>query len=310
MTKYDVAIIGAGPGGLYAYHYACLKGLKTILLEANNTIGGKLNILFPTKIIYDFPGYNKILANQLIRKLIGQVSNKNIILEFPINLIKKQEQYFELHSSNHEKIFFAKYIVIAIGGGFFKFNKIDGDSKSKNIHYFVSNINSYKNKNVLIAGGGDSAVDWAYEILKNKITAHVSIIHRREVFRASKNKIVRLKKLGCKFYLNKKTKIIANNKILIEDNISFKKQIINFDYLIVQYGLDHDLKTNNLLKMFCLNEKKQIKVNNNCETNVDGIYAIGDIASNGSKPCLIIVAVCDAVKAIENILLKLKIKYE
>ena len=89
-----------------------------------------------------------------------------------------------------------------------------------------------------------------------------------------------------------------------------QNQIINFDYLIVQYGLSYDLKTNNLLKMFKLNERNQINVDNNGTTNINGIYAIGNIAANGTKPRLIIVAVCDAVKAIENILLKLKIKYE
>ena len=138
----------------------------------------------------------------------------------------------------------------------------------------------------------------------------MTIIHRRNIFRAAKNKVDKLKKMGCKLCLDKKVKIIANNKVEIEDNSSNKKQIMNFDYLIVQYGLNYDLKTNNLLKMFMLNEKNQIKVNNACETNVDGIYAIGNIAASGSKPRLIIVAICDAIKAIENILLKLKIKYE
>lgn len=310
MTKYDVAIIGAGPGGLYAYYYAHLKGLKAILVEANNIIGGQPAILFPTKTIYDFPGFNKILAKQLINKLISQVDKKNIIVNCQIDKIYKHKQCFKLSSSNCKKSFLAKYLVLATGGGVFRFNTIDGDSKSKNVHYFVTNINIYKNKKVLIAGGGDSAIDWAYEILKNKITKYVTIIHRRNVFRAAKNKVDKLKKKGCKLCLDKKVKIIANNKVELEDNSSGKKQIMNFDYLIVQYGLNYDLKTNNLLKMFMLNEKNQIKVNNACETNVDGIYAIGNIAASGSKPRLIIVAICDAIKAIESILLKLKIKYE
>lgn len=310
MTKYDVAIIGAGPAGLYAYYYACLKGLKAILIEANKTIGGQPAILFPTKTIYDFPGFNKILAKQLIDKLINQVDKKNIIINCPINAIIKQKQCFKLNSTTCKKTFLTRYLILAIGAGFFEFNKIDGDRKSKNIHYFVTNIDTYKDKNVLIAGGGDSAVDWAYEILKNKITKHVTIIHRRDVFRATKNKIDTIKRLGCKFYVNKTTKVIANNKVLIKDNNTLQNQIINFDYLIVQYGLSYDLKTNNLLKMFKLNERNQINVDNNGTTNINGIYAIGNIAANGTKPRLIIVAVCDAVKAIENILLKLKIKYE
>lgn len=299
MKIYDIAIIGGGPGGLYAHYYANQKKFKSILIEANNELGGQPTILYPVKAIHDFPGKKSIQAGNLMKQFIKKAHYPDIVLETVVQRIEQDNGCYCL-VTNKEPIY-AKFIIIATGGGFFKFNKIDGIESNK-IHYCVKKLDVYKGKKVIIAGGGDSAADWAVEILKRKLTNDLSIVHRREEFRACKEKQEWLSKYKFKTYLNKSSKVIAKDKLEITDKATGKKEILPFDYLIVQYGQTYSLQDNKMLKPFNLDLQNRIKVDSRCRTNMGNIYAIGNVASYQDKPRLIWVAVDDAKKAIDDIL--------
>lgn len=299
MKIYDIAIIGGGPGGLYAHYYANQKKLSSILIEANNELGGQPTILFPIKAIHDFPGEDGIQSSELMNKFIKKAKYPDIVLNTSVKKIEQGEDCYQL-VTNKEPIY-AKYVIIATGGGFFKFNKIDGIESNK-IHYVVKDLNQYKNKKVIIAGGGDAALDWAAEILKRKLTNDLSIVHRREEFRAVRTKLDCIQCYKFKTYLNKSSKVIADGKLEIIDKVTSKKEILPFDYLIVQYGQTYSLQDNQMLKPFNLDLQNRIKVDDKCRTNMGNIYAIGNVASYNDKPRLIHVAVSDAIKAIDDIL--------
>lgn len=308
MKQYDIAIIGAGPAGLYAHYYAGIKGFKSCLLETNNEVGGQPSILFPIKSIHDYPGFSDIKGSELVNMFVNQIKDKsNIFTNTNVKEIKRNKDGYELITNTES--YCAKYVIVATGGGFFKFNKING-IESKNVHYCVKSLEQYKNKKVIIAGGGDSAVDWAIEILKNNITNDVTIVHRREEFRANGSKIELLKSFPqCKIVLNKSSEVTGDNELTIVDNATKKLDKIPFDYLIVQYGQVYSLADNNLLSLFKLDKINRIIVDANGKTGVDNIYAIGNVASFENKPRLISVAVVDAIKAIENIVKEIK-QYE
>lgn len=299
MKIYDIAIIGGGPGGLYAHYYANQKKFNSILIEANNELGGQPTILFPIKAIHDYPGWESIQASELMNDFIKKAKYPDIVLNTSVKKIEQGDHFYQL-ITNKEPIY-AKYVIIATGGGFFKFNKIDG-IESKKIHYVVKDLNQYKDKKVIIAGGGDAALDWASEILKRKLTNDLSIVHRRDEFRAVRTKIDCLKDYKYKTYLNKASKVIAEDKLEIVDKVTNKKEVLPFDYLIVQYGQTYSLQDNQMLKPFNLDLQNRIKVDANCRTNMGHIYAIGNVASYNDKPRLIHVAVSDAKKAIDDIL--------
>ena len=299
MKIYDIAIIGAGPGGLKAHAYAHQKGLSSILIEANSELGGQPTILFPVKAIHDYPDYESIPAAELMNEFIKKANFPDIVKSTSVYKIEQADGHYQL-ITNNEPIH-AKYVIIATGGGFFKFNKIDG-VESKKIHYVVKDLNLYRNKKVIIAGGGDAALDWVAEILKRNLTKDLSIVHRRDEFRAVRTKLETVEKYKFKKYMNKSSTVIANNKLEIVDKVTGKKEILPFDYLIVQYGQTYSLQDNEMLKPFNLDLQNRIKVDSRCRTNIGNIYAIGNVASFEDKPRLIHVAVSDAIKAIDDIL--------
>ncbi|XQP55982.1 MAG: NAD(P)/FAD-dependent oxidoreductase [Mycoplasmoidaceae bacterium] len=299
MKQYDIAIIGGGPGGLYAHYYAHQKGLTSILIEANSELGGQPTILFPVKAIHDYPGWESIQASQLMNDFIKKANYPDIVKNTFVTKIEQADGGYRV-ITNSEPIN-AKFVIVATGGGFFKFNKISGVESDK-IHYCVKDINVYKNKKVIIAGGGDAALDWAAEILKRHLTNDLSIVHRRDEFRAVRTKLECLKGFKYKTYMNKTSRVVANNQLEIIDNKTNEKQILDFDYLIVQYGQTYSLQDNQMLKPFNLDLQNRIKVDSRCRTNMGGIYAIGNVASFEDKPRLIHVAVSDAKKAINDIL--------
>ncbi|MBQ0045495.1 MAG: NAD(P)/FAD-dependent oxidoreductase [Mycoplasma sp.] len=299
MKIYDIAIIGGGPGGLYAHYYAHQNKLSSILIEANNELGGQPTILFPIKAIHDYPGWESIQASELMNDFIKKADLPDVVLNTSVNKIEQADGCYQL-VTNKEPIY-AKFVIIATGGGFFKFNKIDGIESDK-IHYVVKDINLYKDKKVIIAGGGDAALDWAAEILKRHLTNDLSIVHRRDQFRACRTKVSCLKEYEYKTYLNKSSKVIADGKLEIIDKVTNEKEVLPFDYLIVQYGQSYSLQDNQMLKPFNLDLQNRIKVDAKCRTNMGNIYAIGNVASYNDKPRLIHVAVSDAKKAIDDIL--------
>ncbi len=289
--KKDIAIIGAGPAGLFASFYCGIRGLNSTIIDALDTPGGRLTALYPEKYIYDVAGFPKIKANNLVNNLTEQLDRFRDITDWKLSQnvidLKKNDDGFII-KTNKEKIE-AKSIIIAAGTGAFKARKLglEHEETANNIYYSVKNIDKFKNKKVAIFGGGDSALDWA--LMLEEVADEVHIIHRRNEFRAHQHSIDNLKKSTVQIHTPFKPKelISENNQItsLVLESKEVEKKI-EIDDIIVNYGFVANLGS---IEKWGLNiEKGKIIVNSQQQTNIDGIHAIGDICNYPGKTELIV----------------------
>ena len=310
---YDVLILGGGPVGCFAAYLANDKGLKTVLVESTNQLGGQPINLFAQKNITDYPGFASINAKQLVDNLVNQLKHHDEIDIF----LNKQLISFKNQNGicnfvfNDGLIIETKFLIIATGNGSFFPNllQIPGSKNNKKLHYIVQPYEEYNDKKVIILGGGDSAVDWANN-LANKTTADISIIHRRDIFRANGENVKLLSKNNVDILLNKECIKINDNTLFVKDNLSKIEESISFDNIIIQYGQ----KINNtliepILKNVEHNVGNKIIVNRNQQTNIDNIYAIGNACTYINRPNMIITGHGEAAVAINDIITKIK-KYD
>lgn len=309
--EYDVIVLGAGPVGSYCAYLASNKGLNTLLVEATNKKGGQPLNLYAYKQIVDFPLFSSISAIDFVNKV-----NEQLATEKKINIIYNTKMSdFDIkddviYCKFNDKVITTKNIIIATGNGIFSPNllEIPGSLNHHDVEYIVRPYSHYDNKNIVILGGGDSAVDWANNIAKNT-NAMVSIIHRRDVFRANGENVDNLTKNKVVVYLNKQCIKIEGNTLYFKDNASGKEESINFDKLIVQYGQKIEINPPQYIQKLEHNHANKIIVNHSQMSSVDGIYAIGNACFYNNRPNLIVAGMGEAAMAVNDILVKIK-KYD
>ncbi|WP_035668357.1 NAD(P)/FAD-dependent oxidoreductase [Flavobacterium sp. 83] len=298
MVKTDILIIGAGPTGLFAVFEAGLLKLKCHILDALPQAGGQLSELYPKKPIYDIPGFPEVLAGDLVDNLMEQIKQfePGFTLGERAETIEKQEDGSFIVTSNKGKKFHASVVAIAGGLGSFEPRKplIEDIEfyEDKGIKYFIKNPEKFRNKRVVIAGGGDSALDWS--IFLSNVASEVTLIHRRNEFRGaldSVEKVQELKNSG-KIRMITPAEVVGLNgaehleSIDIEENGAHRT--IETDYFIPLFGLTPKLGP---IGDWGLDiEKNAIKVNNalDYQTNIPGIFAIGDVNTYPGKLKLIL----------------------
>jgi thioredoxin reductase (NADPH) len=189
IQKADVAIIGAGPVGLFAIFECGMMRLKCHVIDSLEMIGGQCTALYPEKPIYDIPGFPKILSADLIENLKKQAEPFEPVYHLGqqvVNLEKTEEGHFHIETSIGTQII-AKTVVIAAGVGAFGPNRppLTGieDFEGKSVFYYVKNREDFRDKHLVIAGGGDSAVDWTLSL--SEIAKKITVVHRRPKFRAA-----------------------------------------------------------------------------------------------------------------------------
>lgn len=305
MNIKDVAIIGAGPVGLFAGFYAGMRGLSSVIIDKLEIPGGQLKALYPEKFIYDIAGFKEIKAGDLVDNLLDQLSRFEETTTFSlgndiISIDKNSDGVFEIVGSTETLL--TRTIIIAAGNGAFAPRKmgLENEDNFSNINYFVDNMAKFDNKDVAIFGGGDSAVDWS--LMLEKTAKSVSIIHRRDEFRAHDHSVSLLKQSSINVYtpftpvkLYGEDKITAidlkKNKTGEIENILVDEVICNFGFIsnlgnIANWGLE--LETN------------KIVVNSEQKTNIAGVFAIGDICTYPGKAALIINGMGEAPIAINS----------
>ena len=286
MIETDIVVIGAGPTGLFTVFEAGLLGMKCHLIDSLTKPGGQCAEIYPNKPIYDIPAYPEIMAGDLITNLLEQIKPFSPGYTFGeiAEKLSKADGKFLITTDQNTKIS-AKVVAIAGGLGNFEPRKPNIDDlnnfEGKGIDYSIVDPNKFKGKNVVIAGGGDSALDWT--IVLSEIAEKVTLIHRRNQFRGAVDSVNKIQKLKDKNKLEIVTPAILKklngiNKLESID-IAVDNKILNIptDYLIPLYGLVPKM---DVFKSWGLEiEKNALKVNNSLDyqTNVDGIYAIGDI---------------------------------
>tara|TARA_B100001741_G_scaffold248871_1_gene210405 strand:- start:359 stop:1384 length:1026 start_codon:yes stop_codon:yes gene_type:complete len=297
QIKTDCLIVGAGPVGLFAIFELGILGLSAQVVDNLDKIGGQCAELYPDKPIYDIPGLPECTGLSLVENLQKQIEpfKTQFHLNERIDAIKNDKDLW-LVTTSKGKVFVTPNIFIAGGVGSFEPRKppIENVTKyeDKGVSYSVSDKNFYKDKKVIIFGGGDSALDWTVELAK--IANQVVLIHRRDEFKAVNHTVKQMRELV------KEGKVILHTKNQIEDVIGedqVKKCIIknndgnlteiDCDEILIFHGLKMELGPINDwgLNLY----EKQIEVNTeNFQTNLPGVFAMGDISYYPGKLKLIL----------------------
>lgn len=299
MIKTDILIIGAGPTGLFAVFEAGLLQLKCHIIDALPQPGGQLAEIYPKKPIYDIPGFPEVLAGDLVHNLMEQIKpfQPTFTLGERAESIEKLEDGSFIVTTNKGTQHHAPVIAIAGGLGSFEPRKplIPNiqQFEDKGVAYFIRDPEVYRDKKVVIAGGGDSALDWS--IFLANIASEVTLIHRRNEFRGaldSVEKVQELKKLG-KITLITPAEVVGLRGLEQLDAVIIQKpdaseEIIKADAFIPLFGLSPKLGP--IADWGLEIEKNAIKVDNTLDyqTNIPGIYAIGDVNTYPGKLKLIL----------------------
>ncbi len=283
---FDLTIIGAGPTGLFGAFYAGMRELKTKIIEALPEPGGQPAVLYPEKYIYDVPGHPKVLAKDLVGRLVEQMMqwNPTLCLGERALSLERMEDVWAIKTTHH--VHLAKTVLVAAGVGAFSPNKIASETleayEGKGVYYFVKDKARFRGQRVLIVGGGDSAVDWALNLQEE--ARQVTLIHRRDTFRAHPASVTALmrSKVEVKTFCELK-RVEGEDRLqraVIFDNRTQAETTLEVDSVLMSLGFKADLGP---LKTwgFALKGTRYIKVNAHMETNLPGVYAAGDIAAPG-----------------------------
>lgn len=305
----DVAIIGAGPVGLFAVFEFGMLGMKAHVVDALEAPGGQCAALYPEKPIYDIPAYPRIDAAELIDRLAAQAAPFEPAYHLGQQVTSLQQAEsggrWRLATSAGVAID-ARIVVIAAGAGAFGPNRppLPGIEafEGKSVHYMVLQRQKFAGKRVVVAGGGDSAVDWAISLAG--VAAKVSVVHRRAKFRAAPESVSRLQALAeagnvdlvVPYQLAGLEGRDGQIETVIVADLDGNEKRIEADALLPFYGLAASLGP---IAEWGLNlDRHDITVDpRTCATNLGGVFAIGDIASYPSKLKLILTGFAEAAAA-------------
>lgn len=303
---FDITIIGGGPVGMFAAFYAGMRNAKTKIIETLPVLGGQVTLLYPDKVIYDIGGYAGITGKELVKQLTAQMQHfdQKVCLDEQVQEIKKEDDdTFKLTTSR--SVHYTKTIIIATGQGSFKPRKLALENsdifEQSNLHYIVNNLEQYNEKTVAICGGGDSAVDWALTL--ENVAKKVYLVHRRSKFRAHEASVEQLKQSTVEVltpYIpyelhGKNEKLEA---VTFRESRGEGKKTLDVDYFVVNYGF---ISSMGPVKNWGLEtDKSEILVNQKMETNIEGIYAAGDITTYDGKIKLIATGFGEAPTAVNH----------
>ena len=296
MKKIDTIIIGAGPVGLFAVHQLGIKGLNSIVIDNLDKAGGQCIELYPDKPIYDIPTVPECTGEELTKNLLKQIKpfNTEFYYNERVEEVKQDKENWIVKTNRNNK-FSSPNIIIAGGVGSFEPRKISIKEAEKfegnSLFYSVRDKENFKNKNISIFGGGDSALDWALELSKS---SNISLIHRRNEFRGAPHTLAEIKKKEKEGKISIKTpcqlKSIDGNEKINSITIKFddgKEEKIKTDVVLSFFGLI--MKLGPIAEWGLNMNKKTIDVNpENFQTNKKGIFAVGDICSYPGKLKLIL----------------------
>lgn len=303
--KFDITIIGAGPTGLFAAYYGGFRGLRIKLIDSMPELGGQITALYPEKYIFDVAGFPRILGKELVRNLVEQAGQYA-----PAICLDESVQTLELLGDRHICLTTSKgehdtaVVLITAGIGMFTPRKLPKAElarfEGKGLAYFVKSLDDYRDTDLLIIGGGDSALDWCLNL--EGITRSTTLIHRRDKFRAHEDSVKKLYDSSVRvktFYELKdilgdgrvEGAIIFHNKTQEEERLPVNAILACLGFHsnlgpIAQWGLEL--------------EEDEIKVTTRMETSRPGVYAAGDIVRYPGKVKLIATGFGEAATAVNN----------
>lgn len=304
----DVVIIGAGPVGIFTIFQCGMMKLRCHVIDSLEMIGGQCTALYPEKPIYDIPGFPRIDAADLIKNLEAQAKPFDPVyhLKQQVEKVERIDDTFWQVTTAQGTSIRSKVIIIAAGVGAFGPHKPPLNDlelyEENHIHYYVKSKERYRDQKVVIAGGGDSAIDWALSL--SEITSKLYVVHRRDKFRAAPESLDRLHKLANQGQIE----LIVPYQLaglrgdqgrlhaVAIESFDGEKKELECDFLLPFFGLAMNLGP---IATWGLNlDHHHIVVDSGtCETTTPGIFAIGDIATYRNKLKLILTGFADAAHA-------------
>ncbi|WP_107839079.1 NAD(P)/FAD-dependent oxidoreductase [Metasolibacillus meyeri] len=308
---YDVTIIGGGPAGLYSAFYSGLRGLKTKLIESQQELGGKV-LLYPEKLIWDVGGHPPVLGGQFVKQLIEQAKTfePTILTNTKVDFIERHDDLFIIRTSKGEQ-HYSKTILLAIGGGIISPQKLTLEGAEKyemtNLHYTVQSYQRFVDKEIIISGGGNAAIDWAVEL--SPIAKNVTVVYRSEQLSAHEATIEEAIKAGVQIECNTTiTKLTANTEktaiqfVTCENSQTQQSYTRQIDEVIVSHGYNRESSVE-FDEAIALSKKDDYYFEGKAtgETVHPGIFAAGDILTFEGKVNLLIGTFQDAANAVNSI---------
>jgi Thioredoxin reductase len=308
----DVAIIGAGPVGLFAIFECGMLGMACHVIDVLDVAGGQCAALYPEKPIYDIPAFPQILAGELIERLQAQAAPFKPayhLAQQVTELTRLASDRWQLETSAGTRIE-AAAVIIAAGVGAFGPNRpplahierYERQPPGTGVQYLVKRREDYRDRRVVIAGGGDSAVDWALSLAD--VAASVSVVHRRDKFRAAPESVRRLRELAAAGQIDLVVPFQLSGLegdeerltgVVVRD-LESATRTLDADVLLPFFGLSQDLGP---IARWGLNVyRNHITVDpGSCSAGSPGVFAIGDIASYPGKLKLIMTGFAEAAVA-------------
>ena len=302
-NRVDVTVIGGGPSGLFASFYAGLRGMSVRIIESLSELGGQLTALYPEKPIYDMPGFPEILAKDLAKNLIKQGTQfePDLILRETAEELISDDQGYIIRTQTGAS-YPSRTLIIAAGAGAFRPVRLGatGEERFENngVYYGVSEVSYFKDKSLVIVGGGDSAFDWAFTLAP--FAKGIKLVHRRDHFRAHEETVRKVKETNVEFCLFQVVKEFAGNghlqSIVVEDLKTCALNTYPVDAAIINAGFKSSIGP---LKNWGLTlEKNHIRVGKYYESNLPGVFVIGDVAGYDGKIKLIATGMAEAAEVV------------
>jgi len=308
---FDVTIIGGGPAGLYSAFYSGLRELKTKIIEFQPHLGGKIHV-YPEKMIWDVGGQPPISGERLIEQLVqqGLTFDPEVVLNEKVESITRDEQQIFCLKTASGQMHYSKTIILAVGGGILNPLKLDIEGAERfevsNLNYTVRSIQRFKDKTIVISGGGNSAVDWANEL--EPIAKKVYVTYRKEALNGHEAQVSQLLSSSATVFFNTSiSKLIASQshdaveKVALTNHETGELTFLEIDEVIINHGYEREAE---LLKNSEVNiamvEDFYVDGTSMSESSVEGIYAAGDILAHPGKLHLIAGTFHDAANAVNK----------
>jgi ferredoxin/flavodoxin---NADP+ reductase len=303
VSTVDVTIIGGGPVGLFGAFYAGLRGMSVRIIDSLPDLGGQLTALYPEKYVYDMPGFPEVLAKDLAANLVEQAGRfgPDIVLSRVAETLERRgDEWVVITGDGHE--WPTKTVVISAGAGAFSPTKIgvarEEEFEGKGLSYGVRDKAMFKGKRCVVVGGGDSAFDWALAL--HPEAESMMLVHRNDRFRAHDQTVQQLEQTDCEFCLfNVVTELHGEGHltgVTLQNTQTKEVRTVDCDAVIVNIGFKSSLGP---LKDWGLTiEKNQIVVDHLYQTNLPGVFSVGDVCAFDGKLKLIATGVGEAATAV------------
>jgi ferredoxin/flavodoxin---NADP+ reductase len=308
---FDVTVIGGGPAGLYSTFYSGLREMKTKLIEYQPKLGGKIHV-YPEKMIWDVGGLTPTPGAKLIEQLVeqGLTFQPEVVLNEKIESISRNQDGIFILKAASGQMHYSKTVIVAVGSGILNPKKLEIEGAERfevsNIHYTVQSLKHFKDKTIMISGGGNTAIDWANEL--EPIAKKVYITYRKESLAGHEAQVTQLQNSSVVCLpQNAITKLIASEnhesikQVELTSQVTGEVTYLDIDEVIINHGYEQDTS---LLKKSELNidmlDDFYIAGNSTSESSIEGIYAAGDILNYEGKVNLIAGAFQDAANAVNK----------